>query len=84
MIDRRIELMREKLAVLAPTKLEIINESHKHVGHVGSQGGAGHYAMTISADIFKNKPSVASHRLIYDALGEMMGPEIHALRIKII
>jgi BolA protein len=82
--EERIQLIQDRLAVLAPSMLEVIDEGKFHVGHTGSQSGAGHYGIVIHADVFENKPLVTCHRMIYDALGDMMGPEIHALRIKIV
>jgi BolA protein len=78
-----IEQIREKLAVLSPTKLEVIDESAMHIGHAGAASGGGHYAVQISAEIFKGKPLVQCHQLVYQALGDMMKHEIHALKIKI-
>lgn len=67
---------------LAPTLLEVIDEGDQHIGH--AKEAAGHFFVQISSPLFKNKPLVESHRLIYAALGDTMGSEIHALRIEII
>lgn len=81
----RIQLIRSRLEqALAPTQLEIIDESHLHVGHVGSQNGAGHFAVRISSPRFAEQSLLACHRLVYSALGDAIGPEIHALRIEVI
>lgn len=74
--------IREKLAVLAPTILDIADDSAKHAGHEGAKSGGGHYRITIVAAQFAGKPTVARHRMIYNALGDMMHKEIHALGIK--
>ena len=66
----------------SPTKLEVIDDSHKHVGHVGSRDGAGHYTVIISADCFKNKSLIEIHRDIYKELNDLIPQEIHALQIK--
>jgi BolA family transcriptional regulator, general stress-responsive regulator len=80
-----ISLIRTKLTgAFSPVYLDIIDESDKHIGHVGARSGGGHFVLKIQADIFKEKSLVASHRLIYQALGEMMGKDIHALKIKIL
>jgi BolA protein len=75
-------MMRQRLAALAPESLEIIDESHKHAGHAGSRGGGGHYAVRIVSSQFAGKDTLARHRMIYFALGEMMRREIHALNIQ--
>lgn len=67
---------------LSPTQLEVRDESHLHIGHPGAQSGAGHFAVTITSEIFSGKSSIERHRLIYTALTEMMHTEIHALSIK--
>lgn len=66
-----------------PQQLEVIDESHMHVGHPGHQG-AGHFAIVIAAEAFKGKSLIERHRMVYEALADLMGPEIHALRIKAI
>ncbi len=78
----RIDKMRGLLGTLNPLSLEIIDESHKHAGHAGSRDGAGHYFLQIVTNQFMGKGTLARHRMIYSALGEMMTCEIHALNIQ--
>ncbi len=75
-----IERLQEKFT---PTHLEIQDDSHKHIGHAGSKDGAGHFSVTISADCFKNKSRIETHREIYKALDDLIPHEIHALQIMI-
>ena len=74
--------MRVRLSVLEPALLDIIDESHKHAGHAGARDGGGHYVLHIASVQFVGKNTVARHRMIYSALGEMMKKEIHALTIQ--
>ena len=76
-----IEMIRQKLAPLAPENLEIVDESSKHVGHEGAKSG-GHYQMTIVSRQFHGKTNLARHRMVYSALSGMMHKEIHAISIK--
>ena len=76
MIERRL---RNALSI---DSIEIVDESHLHVGHPGADSGGGHFHVTIVAEIFDGLPTLARHRLIYDALGDAMQTEIHALSIK--
>jgi BolA protein len=76
------ELIRDRLAVLAPESLEVLDESLDHAGHEGARGGGGHYRVVIVSREFTGKPVQARHRLVYQALGPMMQKEIHALAIK--
>jgi BolA protein len=78
----RIEAMRARLATLKPVSLEIVDESHKHAGHAGARDGGGHYLLQIVTTEFTGKTTMARHRMIYSALGEMMKREIHALNIQ--
>lgn len=85
MVDKaeRVEVIREKLnAALSPESIEVVDDSHLHVGHAGAQGGAGHYSVSIVSDAFTNQNTVVRHRLIYDALKDLMENDIHALSIK--
>lgn len=78
----RIELIESRLRTqLKPESLKVTDESAAHVGHAGARDGGGHYAVTIVARAFHGRPPIARHRLIHEALGELMGREIHALRI---
>lgn len=78
----RIEQMRERLAALDPLSLDIEDESHLHVGHAGARGGGGHYRLRMVSERFSGLGTLARHRMIYDALGDMMQGPIHALAIK--
>lgn len=78
----RVEVIRKRLTeTFRPEQLEIIDESHKHAGHA-SAGGAGHFFVQLVSDAFEGKNAVQRHRMVYDALGELIGPEIHALSIQ--
>ena len=76
-----VDAIREKLAVLAPTDLTIIDDSAKHAGHAGARDGGGHFRLTIVSPHFAGCRTMARHRLVYDALGPLMKREIHALSI---
>ncbi len=67
---------------LDPTELEVIDESYKHVGHEGAKDGRSHFAVRVVSDAFAGKMPIARHRMVYEALGELMTTDIHALSIK--
>ncbi len=74
--------IRRRLKALAPTRLELLDESAKHVGHPGAApGGNTHWKLTVVSAAFTGNPTVARHRMIYAALGELMQNPIHALSI---
>ncbi|MES2354319.1 MAG: BolA family protein [Pseudomonadota bacterium] len=75
------ELIRERLVKLQPVSIDIKDESGKHIGHAGARSGGGHYQLTIISPLFVGASRLARHRLIYDALGDLMQREIHALAI---
>ena len=77
-----IRTIKQKLTFLSPEKIEIIDESRKHIGHEGAKNGGGHFLLTIVSGNFYKKSTIERHRIIYDALGEMVGRDIHALSIK--
>jgi len=75
--------MRERLAALAPVRLDLRDESGQHAGHAGSRpSGGSHWQLTIVSDAFRGKSGVARHRMVYEALGDLMNGEIHALKIE--
>ena len=82
MTVERVQRMRAMLeAALAPSQLDIRDDSAAHAGHAGARGGAGHYAIGIRSAAFAGLPPLRRHRLVYDALSGMMPAEIHALSI---
>lgn len=83
MSDARLDMIRTRLtAALAPESLEVIDDSASHAGHEGARSGGGHYEVIIVAQVFTGLGLLQRHRLIYDALGDAMGRDIHALSIK--
>ena len=75
-------ILRERLAELRPVRLELIDDSAMHAGHSGARSGGGHYRLLIVSAEFSGKSTLARHRLIYNALGELMRSKIHALSIQ--
>jgi len=74
--------IRQRLARLQPERIELVDESESHRGHAGyREGGGTHWRLTIVAPAFAGKPTVARHRMVYQALGELMQHPIHALAI---
>lgn len=63
----------------APTRLEVVNESHRHAGHAGDDGsGQSHWHICVEAAAFAGQSRVARHRMVHAALGDVM-ERIHAL-----
>ena len=73
-------LLRERLAALSPLSIEIADDSAAHAGH-GSAGKGGHYRLRIVSAAFAGKSTLARHRLVFAALGDLMHGKIHALVI---
>lgn len=75
--------MRDRLAVLAPTRLEVIDESESHRGHSGwRDGGQTHFRIRMSAPGFAGLSRVDRHRLVNRTLGDLV-PRIHALALEL-
>jgi BolA protein len=76
-----IEDIRGRLqTAFAPTALDVIDEGHLHIGHAGE--GTGHFRVRIASAAFDGKTRVQQHRMVYDALADLMGNGIHALAIE--
>lgn len=71
---------------LAPSRLEVIDESAAHAGHAGAgdQGYGTHFRVRIASERFAGKSRVAQHRLVYDALRQFTEAGLHALAIEIL
>lgn len=68
-------------SALKPVSLTIEDESHLHAGHAGAKTGMGHFHVVVVAEAFEGLRMLRRHRLIYDAVGNLMKTDIHALRI---
>ena len=78
------EIQSRLMAALAPTALEVIDDSHQHHGHAGHRGddAESHFTVKISAASFAGQSRIARQRAVYTALGDLVAPDrIHALRI---
>lgn len=81
------ETMRHKLtARFAPSRLEIVDDSHHHVGHAGHPGGAGqggetHFSVTVVSAAFAGVGRVARQRLVYETLADELKGPVHALAL---
>jgi BolA protein len=74
--------IRSRLAALEPVAVDLVDESAKHAGHAGAApGGQTHWRLSIVSARFAGQPTVARHRMVYQALGELMKHPIHALAI---
>jgi BolA protein len=80
--EQRVEAIRIAIeAALAPSALEIEDESHRHAGHAGAQDGRGHFRVAVVSDAFAGLSPIARHRAVYAAVGDLMNTDIHALAI---
>lgn len=69
-------------AALAPVSLDLADESARHAGHAGARPeGESHFRLTIVATVFAGKSRIERHRLVFEALGDLMESDIHALAI---
>jgi len=75
-IERRL---RERFD---PRFFRLRDDSANHAGHAGATSGGGHFKVSIVAEAFEGKARVEQHRMVYEALGEMIGREVHALALE--
>ncbi|MCH8083493.1 MAG: BolA family transcriptional regulator [Myxococcales bacterium] len=80
--DRCARIEAELRERLAAVHVEVVDESHLHVGHAGARDGGGHFRAVVVSMRFEGKAPVQRQRLVYDALDSAMGREIHALSMK--
>ncbi len=77
------EMIERLTAALAPTRLELEDQSHQHIGHAGHDSrGESHFALVIESPAFVGLNRVERQRKIYAALGELMKERVHALTIR--
>lgn len=68
---------------LAPSSLEVINDSHRHAGHMGDNGtGESHFTVIVESDRFVGLNRIQRQRLVNQALADLLSSRIHALAIR--
>ena len=83
MTGRADEIARRLRDELAAEHVEVVDDSARHAGHAGARDGAGHYRVVVVSARFSGLDRVAAQRLVYRAVGDLMGPAIHALQIRL-
>ena len=73
------DALRDKLEA---QHVAVIDQSPLHEGHVGARGGSGHFQVLVVSDRFRGLSRIAAQRIVYEALGEMMINDIHALSMR--
>lgn len=77
------EIETRLMAALSPTRLDVINDSAKHSGHMGDDGsGESHFTVEIESAAFAGKSRLERQRMVNTALGDLPGQKVHALAIK--
>ena len=74
------DIISSRLSSLQPISLELKDDSAMHAGHAGNTGG-GHFTLKIVSSQFSQKSQIIRHRLIYQALADLIPQQIHALSI---
>lgn len=83
MNEDRITRIRSRIqSALAPESLEVVDESHLHAGHAGARDGRGHYQVVVVSPDFQGKTRLQRHRMVFEAVGDLMVSDIHALGVK--
>jgi BolA protein len=77
------DAIRQRLtAALAPSRLDLIDESALHAGHAGARAqGESHFRMVIVTAMFTGKSRLERQRMVFAALADLMRTEVHALSI---
>jgi BolA family transcriptional regulator, general stress-responsive regulator len=79
----RLERLTDRLnSALEPEHLEVMDDSHRHAGHAGAADGRGHFTVLITSPKFAGLGTLKRHRLVYEAVDDMMTTDIHALSIQ--
>lgn len=68
-------------AAFSPVDLLVKDQSHLHAGHAGARDGKGHFEVRIVAGAFAGKSRIQRHRMVFEALQDMMQTDIHALSV---
>jgi BolA protein len=77
------EMLKRLNSALSPRTISLIDDSERHRGHGGyNPAGESHFALDIESEAFAGKSRVERQRMVYRALGELMGERVHALQLR--
>ncbi len=80
-----VDRIRAKLeSAFVAAQVAVLDDSARHAGHEGARGGGGHFQVRIESQAFAGRSRLERHRMVYEALAEMLPGEIHALNIEAI
>ncbi|MES1926892.1 BolA family protein [Salinisphaera sp. T31B1] len=82
MSDRILRIRQALQAGLDTDDIAIRDDGHLHVGHAGAASGLGHFHVTVRSHRFSGCSPIERHKLVYEALGELMHTDIHAVSIR--
>lgn len=71
-------LLRDKLSAV---DVQVIDESYLHAGHAGARGGGKHLRVTVVSAAFEGKSLIQRHRMVNEALADLLKQQIHALAL---
>jgi BolA family transcriptional regulator, general stress-responsive regulator len=81
--ESRVERLTDRLnRAFVPQHLAVVDDSHLHAGHSGAADGRGHFTVLVVSPRFSGLTTLRRHRLVYEAVGDMMTTDIHALSIQ--
>ena len=81
MTERYEQILSRLMETFQPVSCQLSDDSAAHAGHAGAASGAGHFSVKIVSQHFNGLNRISRHRLVYDAVADMMHTEIHALVI---
>ena len=85
MVESRSQRIQSRLETrFAPARVVVQDDSARHAGHAGARSGAGHFVVRIESDAFRGRDRLQRHRMVYEALADMLPADIHALNIEAI
>jgi BolA protein len=83
MASPRVDRIKSKLeSAFAAAEVSVYDDSARHAGHPGAREGAGHFRVRIVSHAFAGRNRLQRHRMVYDALAELLPGDIHALNIE--
>jgi stress-induced morphogen len=69
------------VAAFSPEDILVKDQSHLHAGHAGARDGKGHFEVQIVASAFEGVSRIQRHRMVFEALNDLMQTDIHALSV---
>ena len=78
------EIIEKRLKVsFSPSFLELLDNSHLHVGHKGNPQGGKHFKLKITAHVFEKENRLKRQQMVLEVLKDLLPFPVHSISMQV-